>query len=94
MNAELMAYAVGNARREGNGYRCRGPLADEQNHCDAVCYLLYVGQAAGRLGVWPTWLYCPADRLPFTCRPGRHLSFDATRLERWPTHRTGCEGTR
>ncbi len=35
MSAEQIARALGNARREADGYRCRCPLADEHNHGDA-----------------------------------------------------------
>ena|SRR5688572_26907967 len=46
--------------------------------------LLSVEEAAGRLGVAPSWLYRHARRLPFTRKLGhRTLRFDATALDSW-----------
>lgn len=50
--------------------------------------LLGVGEAAGRLGVTPRWLYRHADDFPFTVRlPGRQLRFREAALTAWLARR-------
>jgi len=92
MNADQIAYVLGNARREGDSHSWCSPLADKHNNGGAASHLLDVRQAAGRLVVSPTWPYRRADRLPFTRQLGGHLHFDAARLQGWLTHRTGGAG--
>lgn len=51
--------------------------------------LLDVRQAAGRLGVSPTWIYRRVARLPFVVRLDRGVRVSATGLERYIRARQG-----
>jgi predicted DNA-binding transcriptional regulator AlpA len=50
---------------------------------------LPIAEAARRLSISKDWLYRHADKLPFTVRIGRRVTFSAAGLEAWKQNRMG-----